>query len=101
MLQEIMEALIDIVDWYASPLGTFIRKFSMDKLVMQEVAYHISIRLSATLHRKKKAPWPALPLQIGLYEIQSLKHIEAETKEFNRFTFGSRSFNTYDPHCVV
>ena len=68
MSQAAMEALIEIAGWYASPLGTFIwmyitekpphvlLKFSMDKLVMQEVSYHISIGLSARLHRKKKAP---------------------------------------------
>ena len=63
-----MEALIDIANWYASPLGTFIwmysamkpphvlPKFSMDKLIMQEVSYHISTGLATRLHRKKKAP---------------------------------------------
>ena len=50
MSKETMEALIDIVDWYASPLGTFIwmysvekpphvlPKFSLDKLIMREVS---------------------------------------------------------------
>lgn len=108
-----MEALIDIAHWYASPLGTFIwmynvkkalhilTKFSMDKLVMQEVSYHISIGLLDRLHRKKKAPWPALPLRIELYEIQNLKHAEAEREEFKRFTFSTRSFNPYDLYCLV
>lgn len=74
MSMETMEALIDIADWYASPFGTFIcmysmekphhvlPKFAMDKLVMQEKSYHTSARLSARLHRKRKAPWPTLPL---------------------------------------
>jgi len=73
MSKATMEALIDIADWYASPFGTFIwmysvekpthvlSKFSMDKLVMLEVAYHISAKISTRLHRKKKAPWPTLP----------------------------------------
>jgi len=68
MSQAMMEALIDIADWYASPLGTFILmynaekaphvlpNFSMDKLVMQQVSYHILTGLSARLHMKKKAP---------------------------------------------
>lgn len=55
MSLEVMEALINIVDWYASSSGKFIRmfggekplhvlpRFATDKLVMQEVAYHISI----------------------------------------------------------
>ena len=57
MLKVAMEALIDIADWYASPSSTFIRmykaekplhvlsKFSLDKLVMQELSYHISAGL--------------------------------------------------------
>jgi len=53
------------------------------------------------LHRKKKAPWPALPLWIELYEIHNIKHAKAETEEFKRFTFGTRIFNPYDPHCLV
>ena len=57
-----MEALIDIADWYASPDGTFVSmyntekalhlllKFSIDKMVMQEVAYHVLARLLAGMH---------------------------------------------------
>ena len=63
-----MEVFLNIVDRYASPEGTFIRMysvekalhvlptFSMEKLVMHEVAYHISTRLSVGLHRMNKAP---------------------------------------------
>lgn len=69
-----MEALLNIVDWYASPDGIFIKmyneekplhvfpRFFTNKLVMQEVAYHILTGLSTGFHRKKKAPWPMLPL---------------------------------------
>lgn len=76
-----MEALIDIADWYAQPSDTFTRmysakmplyvlpKFALDILVMQDVAYHISVGLTTRLHWKKKAPWPALPLHIRLYKI--------------------------------
>jgi len=85
MSQEMMQALLNIAYWYASPGGTFIRifgakkpphellRFSTDRLVTQEVAYHISTGLSARLHRRKKAPWPTLPLWVGLYEIRTLK----------------------------
>lgn len=65
------------------------------------MSYHILTGLSARLHRKKKEPWPSLPLRIKLYDIQNLKHAEAETKEFKRFTFGTRSFNPYDLHLLV
>jgi len=105
--------LVDIVDWYASPLGTFIwmyseekpphvlPKFSMDKLVMQELLYRISTGFSARLHRKKKAPWPTLPLRISLYKIRNLKHANVEKEEFKIFTFGTKSFNLDDLHCFV
>ena len=42
-----------------------------------------------------------LPLQTRLYEMHNLKHADAETKEFKKFTFSTRSFNTYDPHFFV
>ena len=90
MSKAAMEAPINIVDWFASPSGTFTRmfiakkplhvllKFSLDILVMQEVAHHILAGLTARLHQKKKAPWPALPLRIGLYEIQNFKKENVE-----------------------
>lgn len=68
MSQEEMHALLNFVDWYSSPGGTFIKMFggekplnflpryATDKLVMQEVAYHISTGLSVGLHRRKKEP---------------------------------------------
>ena len=90
MSKAIMEALINIFDWYASSSGTFIRmyiaekplhllpNFSADKLIMQEVLYHIFAEFSVRLHQKKKETWPTLPLWIGLYEIQNLKHADVE-----------------------
>jgi len=90
MSQKAMQALLNIVDWYASPIGTFIKMFSrekpldvlpmfaMDKLIMQEDAYHISTGLSIGLHRRKKAPLPSLPLRIRLHEIQSYKTTQEE-----------------------
>jgi len=53
-------------------------KFTLDVLVMQEVAHHISARLTARLKWKNKAPWLALPLWIRLYEIQSIKQVDVE-----------------------
>ena len=108
-----MEALIDIVDWYASPLGTFIQmynvekvphvlpNFSIDNIIMQEASYHILTGLWVRLHRKKKEPWPTRPLWIGLYEIQNLKYADAKLEEFKRFSFATRIFNLYDPHFFV
>jgi len=109
-----MEALIDIVDCYASPFGSFIwmynedkflhvlLKFGMDKIVMQEVWYHILGGLSTRLHQKnKKEHWPTLLLQIWLYGIQNLNHADSKIEEFQNFTFGPKIFNLYDPHCFV
>lgn len=112
MSQEAMEALLNIIDWYSSPSDTFIRmfgrdkpprilpRFTMEKLVMQEVRYHISTRLSARLHRRKNAPWPALPLRIGLYDIKSLKDVDGEAKEIEKYEFGTKDYNPYDPHDI-
>ena len=75
-------------------------RFSTDKLVMQEISYHPSTGLSATLHRRKKAPWPALLLWIRLYEIKSLKDADVEAKEILKFMFGTKAFNPYDPHVI-
>jgi len=67
MSKATMEEMIDITDWYASPSKNFIwvysaekpshvlPKFSLEKLIMPEVAYHILLGLSDRLHRKKKA----------------------------------------------
>jgi len=68
---------------------------------MQEVSYHISVGLSARLHRKKKEPCPTLPFLIRLYKIRNLKHADAKIEEFKKFPFSTRSFNQYDPHCFV
>lgn len=73
MSQESMHVLLNIIDRHASPKGTFVRmynmekvlhvlsRFSMDKLVMQEVAYHSSPGLLDGFNRKK-APCPMLPM---------------------------------------
>jgi len=112
MSEELMHALLKIAYCYASPSGTFIRmfgeekprhvlpRFSTDKLVMQEVSYHISIGLLVGIHMRKKAPWPTLPLRIGLYEIQSLKDVDAKVEDLKKFEFGTNDFNPYDPHCI-
>ena len=84
--------ILNIADWYASSCGTFITvfggekpshilpRYSMENMVMQEVSCHLSIRLSIGLHRKNKAPWPFLPLWIGLYEMKILKDAYVEAK---------------------
>lgn len=62
-------------------------KFTIDKLVMQEVAYHISSGLSIGLHMKKKEPWPIIHLRIGLYAIRSLKEVDVEVEKIKKFKF--------------
>ena len=65
-------------------------KFAMDKLVMQEVSYHILAGLLGRLH-KKEAPWPALTFSIELYEIRNFKQMNVKVEEIN----------LYDLHCFV
>lgn len=76
-------------------------KFSLDKLVMQEVSYHILAGLSARLHQKKKAPWLTLPLCIRSYKIHTFKHVDVEVEEMKKYPFDAQSYNPYDPHCLV
>lgn len=57
MSHEAMEALAEISDWFSSPDGTYLKvldyqklshllsRYSTNKLVMHEVAYHLSIYL--------------------------------------------------------
>lgn len=97
--EETMEALLNIVNWYASLYDTFIwmysveksphalQNFSFDKLVMQEVSYHITTKLFARLHCKKKEPWPTLLLWIGLYEIRNFKNVDVKAEEIKKYTF--------------
>ena len=107
-----MQELLNIVDWYGSLSGTFIMIFGgekplhvlpryvTDKLIMQEISYHLSIGLLIVLHRKNKAPWSALPFWIRLYEIKSLKDVYAKTKDIVKFEFNTKSFNPYEPHGI-
>ena len=101
-----MEVIVEIIDWYSSPGGTFIRvfvrenplhvlpRYAIAKMIMQEVAYHLTTWLLATLHKKKKSPWPTLPLHIRLYDIKNLKFANVEVKEIVRFEFHTKDFNS-------
>lgn len=118
MSHQVMEVVLELEDWFASLECTFLREFgghksphllpryATNKLVMQEVAYHLSTRLSRLLHRKKKAPWLVLSLQIGLYEIENLKVADTKGKEIDKFAFVHLDLNLYNhknvckEHCV-
>lgn len=56
--------------------------------------------MSVGLHRKKKVPWPVLPLWIRLYEIKILKDADVEAKDIVKFDFDTKDFNSYDPHSI-
>ncbi len=62
-------------------------KFSLDVIVMQELAYHSSIGLTDRIQWKNKAPWPTLPLRIGLYEIRSIKKANVEVEQMKKYSF--------------
>ena len=64
---------------------------------MQEVVYHLSTGLSTNFHMKKKAPWPTLPMKIGLYEIKNIKVTDIKGKVIEKFAFSTLGFNLYDP----
>lgn len=110
MSQESMEALLSIENWYPSRSGTFIGifggekplhvlpRFATDKLMMQEIIYHISIGLPVRLHKSNKAPWSTLPLWIGLYKIKCLNDAYVEAEEIKKYEFGNKDYNSYDPY---
>lgn len=112
MSREVMEAIVNIANWYVSPGGTFIRvfgrenplhvlsRYATNKLVMQEVSYDLAIGLSIGLHRKKKVPWPTLPLWTSLYKIEILKDSYVKDKDIVKFEFDTKDFNPYDPHSI-
>jgi len=62
---------------------------------MKEVTYYFSTGLLATLHRKKKAPWTTLPMQIRLYAIKNMKVVDIKGKAIKKFSFGTLDFNMY------
>jgi len=108
----VMEVVSEIKAWFSSLDGTFLRlfgnkksphilpRYATDKHVMLEVSYHLSTGLSAALHRKKKTPWPTLPMKIGLYKIKNLKVADTEGKVIKKFSFGTQDINLYDPHGI-
>lgn len=110
MSREVMDVIVNIVDWYASPGGTFIRvfgrekplpilpRYSIDKQVMQEVPYHLATGLSARLHRKKRSSWHPLPFLVRLYKIKILKDVDAKAKDIMKLKFETKEFNLCDPH---
>lgn len=112
MSQEAMEEVVELADWFSSLDGIYLRvfgskksshflsRYATEKLVMQEVAYHLSTSLSRVLQRKKKEPQHTLPLQIGSYEIMNLKAIETEVKELGKFKFNLMEYHLYDPRNV-
>ena len=69
--------------------------------MMKKVAYHILVGLTARMHRKNKAPWPALSFWIRLYEIQASKHVDVEAEEKNKYPFDAQSYNPYDLNCLM
>lgn len=62
-------------------VSTYFTKVATNNSAMQEVVYHPSTWLSANFHRKNKAPWPTLPMKIGLCEIKNLKFMDTKGKE--------------------
>lgn len=73
MTNQVKESMQDIVDWFTTPEGTYIRCFGCrvsphfmpqyvtNKVVLQEVAYQLDKGFSRVLHRRKKYPWPTFP----------------------------------------
>lgn len=71
-----------------------------NKVVSQDVAYQLNNGLSTQLYRRKKDPWPTLPLCVKLYELKSLKEANFEIRQLNLLHFGMMNFHIYDPRKV-
>lgn len=106
---EAMDSITELVDWFASPDGIYLRvfgfhkssymllRYATNKLVMQKISYHVSIGLSTILQRKRKCPWPTFPLHVETCEIKNLKVAKAEGNELENFRFGIMEYHPYEP----
>lgn len=105
MSREEMNSLMEVLDLFYPPHGTYLRVFgckkpshlllrhATKKLVMQEVSYHLVIGLYVVLQRRKKESWPTFPLQVGFYEIENLKVVDVEAQELESIKFSMISFH--------
>lgn len=101
-----------ILYWFTLVNGNFVRVFggnkslhimssyATDKLVIEEVVYHISIGLSKYLHMNNKGPSPFIPLYIGFYDIKNLKVTNTKGEEINKFSLCCLDINPYNPQNV-
>lgn len=68
-----------------------------NKVVLQEVAYQLTIGLSKTLLKGNKGLWSVFPLIIGAYTIQNFK----EAEDLNIFHFNELAFHRCDPRGIA
>jgi hypothetical protein len=109
-----MEVVSEIDDWFVRENETYIRiygstkpppivpKFVLDKLVLQEVAYHTLVHgFGASISKYKKLAWPPLPFYLGSYNFKNSKEAHAEAEALETFHFREGIFHRYDPQKVV
>ena len=103
-----------VASWFGEEKFTYIRVFGSqakphvlplyipDKLLAREVAYQISAEgVTQTLKRAKKHVWPSFPLQIGVYTLHDIKHVEKEAGKMNLLTLATLPRRQYDPRKIA
>ena len=90
MIDKARESIVYVTNVFASPQETFIKVFGAykiphlmplfvkNKVVMQEVGYHICTGLFGSLQKSKKSPWHIFPMKIISYNLKRFKAIEAK-----------------------
>jgi hypothetical protein len=95
-----MEEVGKIGYWYVLEHGTYItiygstkpshlfRRFVLDKLVLQEVAYHTLVhRVGAALTRDKKLLGSPMPFYVGSYNFKDGREAQVEVDILTTFHF--------------
>lgn len=72
-----------------------------DRVLMQEVCYQVTTRLSKTLLKGKKGPWDLFPLTIGEFYHENFTESKVEDKEIKGFCFINMAIQKYDPRDIV
>ena len=92
MSNRAMEIVTKVSNQFPIPESTFFRVFGsfqtphalpkfVTKKLLQEVCYQMTSKISKTLSKAKKKPWPTLLLTIGDYTVKDFKEVEAEAKD--------------------
>lgn len=114
MIQEACQAISKIGDWYMNKHGVYIHVYGVatpphvfpflitDHMVFSEVLYQTYGSVAtAILMRRKKSPWPKLPIKVGAYKVSSKETVAAESDALSSFWLGTSPFRRHDPLNII